>query len=129
MKLKNLNLSLANVNTSPDRQDMEVVETSVNRVRIENDTLGRDIQDFSLHCLVRRGDILKVRVSKELASKVTKLTDALNQNSRVFVTFSGLAIKAYAMRGTGEYAINSGVSARADDFEYVVQDGDDDIVL
>ena len=63
---------------------------------------------------------------KELASKVTALNDALGDDVTVLVTFTGLKLKAYAMRGNGEYAVNSGVSARADDFEYEVKSVVDD---
>lgn len=129
MKLKNMRLTLANVNTTTNRKDMEAVETSVNRVRLDDGTLGKDVDSYSIHCLAYRGDILKVKVPKELAEKVTKLSDALSDDATVLVTFSGLKLKAYAMKGTGEYAINSGVSAKADDFEYTVQAVTDDFEL
>ena len=116
MKLKNLRLTLANVNTTTNRKDMEVVETSVNRVRLED-------------CCAYHGDILKVKVGKELADKVTKLNDALSDDVTVTVTFSGLKLKAYAMKGSGDYAINSGVSARANNFEYEVKSVDDDFAI
>ena len=126
MKLKNLRLTLANVNTTTNKKDMEAVETSVNRVRLENGEWGRDIDSYSIHCGAYHGDILKVKVPKELASKVTALNDALGDDVTVLVTFTGLKLKAYAMRGNGEYAVNSGVSARADDFEYEVKSVVDD---
>ncbi len=129
MKLKNLRLTLANVNTTTNRKDMEVVETSVNRVRLEDGTWGRDIDSYSLHCCAYHGDILKVKVGKELADKVTKLNDALSDDVTVTVTFSGLKLKAYAMKGSGDYAINSGVSARANNFEYEVKSVDDDFAI
>lgn len=126
MKLKNLRLTLANVNTTTNKRDMEVVETSVNRVRQEDGTLGRDVDSYSLHCLAYRGDILKVKVPKELAEKVTRLTDALSDDVTVNVTFTGLKLKAYAMKGNGESGVISGVSAHADDFEFVVQNIEDE---
>lgn len=126
MKLKNIRLTLANVNTTTNKRDMEAVETSVNRVRQEDGTLGRDIDSYSIHCLAYRGDILKIKVPKELAGKVAKLNDALGDDVTVNVTFVGLKLKAYAMKGNGEYAVNSGVSAKADDFEFVVQKVEDD---
>lgn len=126
MKLKNLRLTLANVNTTTNKRDMEVVETSVNRVRQEDGTLGRDVDSYSLHCIAYRGDILKVKVPKELAEKVTKLTDALSDDVTVNVTFTGLKLKAYAMKGNGESGVISGVSAHADDFEFVVQNIEDE---
>lgn len=126
MKLKNLRLTLANVNTTTNKRDMEVVETSVNRVRQEDGTLGRDVDSYSLHCIAYRGDILKVKVPKELAEKVTKLTDALSDDVTVSATFTGLKLKAYAMKGNGESGVISGVSAHADDFEFVVQKIEDE---
>lgn len=129
MNLKNIRLTLANVNTTASRKDMEAVETSVNRVRLEDGTLGRDIDSYSIHCLANKGDVLKVKVPKELVEKVTKLSDALGDDVTVNVTFTGLKLKAYAMKGNGEYAINSGVSAKADDFEYTVQAVSDDFEL
>lgn len=126
MKLKNLRLTLANVNTTTNKRDMEVVETSVNRVRQEDGTLCRDVDSYSLHCIAYRGDILKVKVPKELAEKVTKLTDALSDDVTVNVTFTGLKLKAYAMKGNGESGVISGVSAHADDFEFVVQNIEDE---
>lgn len=126
MKLKNLRLTLANVNTTTNRKDMEAVETSINRVRLDDGTLGKDVESYSIHCLAYRGDILKVKVPKELAGKVTQLNDALGDDVTVNVTFTGLKLKAYAMKGNGDYAVNSGVSAKADDFTFNVQNVADD---
>lgn len=124
MKLKNIRLTLANVNTTTNRKDMEVVETSINRERLQDGTMGRDIESYSLHCTAYKGDILKVKVPKELADKVTKLSQALSDDVTVLVTFTGLKLKAYAMKAS-DGSIISGVSGRADDFEYTVQDSDD----
>jgi len=124
MKLKNIRLTLANVNTTTNRKDMEVVETSINRERLQDGTMGRDIESYSLHCTAYKGDILKVKVPKELAGKVTKLSQALSDDVTVLVTFTGLKLKAYAMKAS-DGSIISGVSGRADDFEYTVQDSDD----
>ena len=125
MKLKNLRLTIANVNTATNRKDFEVVETSVNRVRSEDGTVGRDVDSYSLHCVAYKGDILKVKVGKEHASKVTALQDALQDDVTVLVTFEGLKLKAYAMKGNEQYPVNSGVSARADNFEFKIQNSDD----
>ncbi len=126
MKLKNLRLTLANVNTTTNKKDMEAVETSVNRVRLDDGTLGKDVESYSIHCSAYRGDILKVKVPKELAGKVTQLSEALGDDVTVNVTFTGLKLKAYAMKGSGDYAVNSGVSAKADDFTFAVQNVADD---
>ncbi len=125
MKLRNVRLTLANVNTTTNKRDMEVLETSVNRVKLDDGTWSRDVESYSIHCAAYRGDVLKVKVPKELAEKVTKLNDALGDDITVSVTFTGLKLKAYAMKGNGDNAIISGVSARADDFEFTVQNVDD----
>lgn len=124
MKLKNLRLTLANVNTTTTKRDMEVVETSVNRVRLQDGTWSRDVDSYSLHCVAYKGDILKVKVPKNLADKVTKLNDALHDDVTVLVTFTGLKLKAYAMKAT-DGSIISGVSATATNFDFEVQDSDD----
>lgn len=125
MLLKNLRLSIAAVNTRSNRKDFEVVETSVNRVRQEDGTWGKDIESYTIHCAANRGDILKVKVGKELGQKVTKLSDALIDDVIVNVTFQNLKLKAYAMPGNGAYPVISGVSAKADDFTFTVETLDD----
>ena len=60
------------------------------------------------------------------AGKVTQLNEALGDDVTVNVTFTGLKLKAYAMKGNGDYAVNSGVSAKADDFTFNVQNVADD---
>lgn len=124
MKLKNLRLTLANVNRTTNQKHLEVEGTSVNRVRLEDGTLGRDIQNYVIECLAYRGDTLKVKVPKELADKVTKLADALGDDVRVNAVFRGLKLRAYALKGEGG-SIISGVSATAEDFDFFVEDADD----
>ena len=63
MKLQNLKLTIENVTRS--KKGLEVVETSVNRIRLDNGTYGKEVESYSIHCLVNRGDILKVKVGKE----------------------------------------------------------------
>jgi len=124
MKLKNVRLTLANVNTTTNKKDMEVVETSVNRVRLEDGTIGRDVDSYSLHCVAYKGDILKVKVPKELSNKVTQLDDVLRNDATVNVTFAGLKLKAYAMKAS-DGSVISGVSATATDFDFEVQNSDE----
>lgn len=129
MKLKNIRLGIANVNTTTNKKEFDVIETSVNRNRNIDGTLGRDFDSYSIHCAAYKGDVLKVKVPKELAQKVTSLNDALSDDVTVTVTFKNLKLKAYAMKGSDD-SIISGVSAKADDFEFVVnKEEDDDIVL
>ncbi len=116
MKLKNVRLTLANVNRTTNAKDMEAIEVTVNRVRNEDGSMGRDVESYSIECAAYH-DTLKVKVGKELATKVTALQDALNDDVTVMVTFEGLKLKAYAMLDANGKLI-SGVSAKADDFTF-----------
>ena len=120
MKLKNLRLTLANVNRTTNAKDMEAIEVTVNRVRNEDGTMGRDVDSYSIECAAYH-DTIKIKVGKELAAKVTELQDALSNDVTVMVTFEGLKLKAYAMLGENG-KLNSGVSGKADDFSFVVLD-------
>ena len=120
MKLKNLRLTLANVNRTTNAKDMEAIEVTVNRVRNEDGTLGRDVDSYSIECAAYH-DTIKIKVGKELAAKVTELQDALSNDVTVMVTFEGLKLKAYAMLGENG-KLNSCVSCKADDFSFVVLD-------
>lgn len=124
MKLKNIRLGISNVNTTTNRKDFEVVETRVNRIRNEDGSWGRDFDSYSINCLAFKGDILKVKVPKELSTKVTSLTDAISDDVIVTVTFQNLKLKAYALKNN-DGSIISGVSAKADDFEFKVHQEDD----
>lgn len=129
MKLKNIRLGISNVNTTTNKKDFEVAETSVNRIRNEDGSIGKDFDSYSIHCLAYKGDILKVKVPKALSDKVTALSDALSDDVIVSVTFTNLKLKAYALKGS-DGSVISGVSAKADDFEYTARDElMDDIVL
>ena len=129
MKLKNIRLGISNVNTTTNRKDFEVVETSVNRNRNEDGSFGRDFDFYSIHCLAYKGDILKVKVPKVLSDKVTALSDTLSDDVVVTVTFTNLKLKAYAMKGN-DGSVISGVSAKADDFEFTVNEDEmTDVIL
>lgn len=129
MKLKNIRLGISNVNTTTNRKDFEVVETSTNRIRNEDGSWGRDFDSYSIHCLANKGDILKVKVPKELSDKVTALNDASADDVIVTVTFTNLKLKAYALKSS-EGSVISGVSAKADDFEFTVNEDEmADVIL
>ena len=119
MKLKNVRLTLANVNRTTNAKDMEAIEVTVNRVRNDG-SMGRDVESYSIECAAYH-DTLKVKVGKELATKVTALQDALNDDVTVMVTFEGLKLKPYAMLSS-EGKLLSGVSAKADNFTFVKAD-------
>ena len=120
MKLKNVRLTLANVNRTTNAKDMEAIEVSVNRVRNEDGTMGRDIESYSIECAAYH-DTLKVKVGKEHAAKVTALQDALSNDLTVIVIFERLKLKPYAMIGA-DGKLLSGVSAKADDFTFTTLD-------
>ena len=120
MKLKNVRLTLANVNRTTNAKDMEAIEVTVNRVRNEDGSMGRDVDSYSIERAAYH-DTLKVKVGKELATKVTALQDALNDDVTVMVTFEGLKLKPYAMLSS-EGKLLSGVSAKADNFTFVKAD-------
>ena len=120
MKLKNVRLTLANVNRTTNAKDMEAIEVSVNRVRNEDGTMGKDIESYSIECAAYH-DTLKVKVGKEHAAKVTALQDALSNDLTVMVIFEGLKLKQYAMIGA-DGKLLSGVSAKADDFTFTTLD-------
>ena len=125
MKLKNIRLTLGNVNTAPNRKDMTVTDVLINRARNEDGSMGKDIQNYVIACAAYKGDILKVKIGIEHAEKFTKLSNALKDDATVLVTFSGLKLRAYAMLGDNGQVI-SGVGASAEDFEFTVKELDDD---
>lgn len=124
MKLKNLKLNLESILDTPSNPIFQVIETNVNRVRNDDGSWTRDVESYSLTCGVRKRDTLKVKVGKEHALKVTEITTRLQRDDDVYVTFSGLTMRAYAMLSGG--SVLSGVSANAEDFELVMPD---DVIL
>ena len=128
MKLKNLRLTIGNVARTTNSKDFECIETSVNRVRNDDNTYSKDVESYSIHCIAYKGDVLKVKVPNTLADKVKKLTDSLTNDVTVMVTFTGLKLTPYAMIGN-DAKLYSGVSAKADDFDFDVSAQDFDIIL
>lgn len=128
MKLKNLRLATANVARTTSAKDFECLETSVNRVRNDDGAYTRDVDSYSIHCSAYKGDTIKVKVPKTLATKVTELTDSLSNDVTVMITFTGLKLTAYAMIGN-DGKLYSGVSAKADDFTFVTISTDFDVEI
>lgn len=129
MQLKNLRLSIANVNTVPNKKDFDIIDITPNRVRQEDGTYGKDVESYSLCCCVYHGDILKVKVEKEHLTKITEIKDALRENATVSAVFSNLKLRAYAMQGSDGKVI-SGISAKADDFTYeITPEADSEIIF
>jgi hypothetical protein len=77
-------------------------------------------------CATFKGDVLKVKVPKTFALEITKIHDALNQNKGVFVTFTGLTLRAYAMSTDNpQNGVISGVVGNASDFKFRIEEDDD----
>lgn len=128
MKLSSVLLIDKNVFPKPSK--IAVVGTGTYNEQGKTNT-GRDFDGYTISCAARRNDTLKVKVPKENNSEViTRITDALNDgNAEVFVSFSNLKLKAYAML-VEDNRVLSGVSAKADSFQIVAiqeVDEDDDI--
>lgn len=118
MNLRNLRLTLASVNTNPERLDMQVVDTLTSFIRNDDGTLNHDaVENYIFKCLANRGDTINVKLPKHLAAKFTKVKQALDAGETVHVIFDDLKIRAYSMKG-GEGKVYSGVSASASDFSY-----------
>lgn len=123
MKLSSVLLIDKNVFSKPAK--IAVVGTGTYNLQ---ENTGRDFDGYTISCVARRNDTLKVKVPKENNSEViTQITDALNDgNAEVFVSFSNLKLKAYAML-VEDNRVLSGISAKADSFQIVsIQEVDED---
>lgn len=122
MKLSSVYLIDKNVFSKPAK--IAVVGTGTYNLQ---ENTGRDFDGYTISCVARRNDTLKVKVPKENNSAViTQITDALENGSEVYVSFSNLKLKAYAMT-VEDNRVLSGVSAKADSFQIVsIQEVDED---
>jgi len=127
MKLSSVYLIDKNVFSKPAK--IVVVGTGTYNEQGKTNT-GRDFDGYTISCVARRNDTLKVKVPKENNSAlITKIDDALQNGSEVYVSFSNLKLKAYAML-VEDNRVLSGISAKADSFQIVAiqeVDEDDDI--
>lgn len=128
MKLSSVLLIDKNVFSKPAK--IAVVGTGTYNEQGKTNT-GRDFDGYTISCVARRNDTLKVKVPKENNSAlISQITDALLDGSgEVFVSFSNLKLKAYAML-VEDNRVLSGISAKADSFQIVAiqeVDEDDDI--
>lgn len=121
MFLRNLKLSLAAIVDDPSNTALDVVETST-QYEWENGKRKETVIGYKLEVIVRRGDTLAVKVPKELSEKVSEVEGMLRADEEVEVVFKGLKIKAYAM--PSKDGVRSGVSASAEDFEIVRENGE-----
>ena len=126
MKLRNVRLSLGNVAKTTNSRKMEVIGTSVIRQRLEDGTYTDKAIGYALECAAYRGDTLKVKFPETVKEKVDKISALLQEDMLVEVSFTNLKLTPYAML-TRDGSVLSGVSAKADDFEYTTQELDVDV--
>lgn len=126
MKLRNVRLSLGNVAKTTNSKKMEVIGTSAIRERQVDGTYTDKVIGYALDCSAYRGDTLKVKFPEAVKEKVEKITALLQDDMLVEVSFTNLKLTPYAML-TKDGSILSGVSAKADDFEYTTQELDVDV--
>lgn len=128
MKLSSVLLIDKNVFPKPSK--IAVVGTGTYNEQGKTTNSGRDFDGYTISCVARRNDTLKVKVPKENNSAlITKIEDALNNGNEVYISCSNLKLKAYAMT-VEDNRVLSGISAKADSFQIVAiqeVDEDDDI--
>lgn len=127
MKLKNVRVNLASVNRVASQKTCEVVEVKTNYKRLDNGTPSREPESYSIVCAGNRYDTFAVKVLPTIASKVTKVSDALKKEQEVIIEFQNIKLSLYAMVNNG--TLYSGVSGKADDFTIVSTTDDDEIIL
>lgn len=132
MMLRNIKLSLSNIAENTGDKALVVVGTRNYRKRLDDGSFGRELEYYGIECRARKGDTITVKVPISLAQKVSALNDVVNNSdSTAKVTFSNLMLRVYAMQGE-DGKVYSGVSAKADDFDYkVLTDAlnDDDLIV
>ncbi len=115
MKLRNLNLTIADVARTSRDNTLEAVNAGIQKKRGENGTPTNETDFVYVECAVRRGDILKVKFPPELSGKITDLKGRLDSDEIINISFTNLRLIPYALAGNNG-AIISGVSAKAEDF-------------
>ena len=128
MKLKNVRVLLSSVNRMASKKSCDVVEVKTNFKRLDDNTLSREPESYSIVCAGNKYDTFAVKVPPTIASKVTKLMEALSKEQDVEVEFQNLKLSLYAMVNNG--TLYSGVSGKADDFTIVsTTDPTDDVEI
>lgn len=117
MKLKNVRVTLSSVNRVASQKACEVVEVKTNYKRLDDGTFSREPESYSIVCAGNKYDTFAVKVSPAIASKVTKIVDALANEQEVEIEFQNLKLSLYAMINNG--TLYSGASGRADDLAIV----------
>lgn len=127
MKLKNLRLNLSNVARTTNSKTMPVNETGVIFATDDEGNFTKDIAGYTVSCSAYHGDEIKIKFPSSVKPKIDELNERLENDLEISISFTGLKLKAYAMKGTSGNII-SGISASADDFE-IVDTAEDEILL
>ncbi len=117
MKLKNIRLSIANIAKDPTQTSLPVNETGT-IFETAPETGIRSVIGYSITCSGNKGDEIKIKLPLTTEKKITELKNLLDRDMDVAVEFSGLSLRAYAMK-TSDGNVFSGISAKADDFDII----------
>ena len=133
MNLRNVRINLGSVARTTNSKTLEAINAGHTYKRDDNNgNMTREPDNYYIDCAANRGDTLRVKLPLTCAEKVTALRDMLNTSDQIInVRFDKLELKAYALIGTSGNLV-SGISAKAEDFEYSTDDSlslDDDIEL
>ncbi len=127
--LKNVRVNLASVNRQASQKACEVVEVKTNYKRLDDNTIGKEIDFFTIVNSGNRYNIFNVKIPATKAKKVTELADKIQREEEVSIEYQNLRLSLYAMVNNG--VLYSGTSGSADDFTIVstTNPADDEIIL
>ena len=132
MNLRNVRINLGSVARTTNSKTLEAINAGHTYKRDDNGNMTREPDNYYIDCAANRGDTLRVKLPLTCAEKITALKDILDTSDQIVnIKFQKLELKAYALIGTNGNLV-SGVSAKAEDFEYATDDSlalDDDIEL
>lgn len=132
MNLRNVRINLGSVARTTNSKTLEAINAGHTYKRDDNGNMTREPDTYYIDCAANRGDTLRVKLPLTCAEKITALKDILDTSDQIInIKFQKLELKAYALIGTNGNLV-SGVSAKAEDFEYATDDSlalDDDIEL
>lgn len=127
MKLKNLRINLSNIARTTNSKSMPVNETGIIYSTDEDGNNTKTVAGYTVSCSAYHGDEIKIKFPTSVKPKIEELNERLENDIEISISFTGLKLKAYAMKGSSGNII-SGVSAFADDFE-IVDTAEDEILL
>lgn len=125
MTLNNVRLSITNIAPHVQDKELEVVGTGTTQERDTNNQLK--VIGYTLTCSCYRGESIKVKLplSDEIKQKLEKIQALLDsQEVSIMASFINIKLKLYAMTGSDGRVI-SGVSAKADDFDFEQSEPDE----